>query len=302
MSDNWGSRGTGTFTPTSHAAPYTAIDPSKVSLPRPYVVCIVGASRGIGAGVAQSYAQASCSALILASRRLSGLEETASECRKLNPTITIKIVSCDITNAESVAALAINVIEQFGRLDVAVMNSGYSGPVVLKITETPPETFQNAANVNYVGTFLCAKYLIPILLKTKDGAKTFIGVSSIASLIVRGPIANAQYCVSKSAQLKLLENIHEQYHGEGLATYAVHPSAVLSEMADETTPDEFRPYLTDSPLLCGAFCVWLTLDRNEQEKSWLCGRLLSVKWDVDELVARKEEIISKDLLKLKLSL
>lgn len=69
-------------------------------------------------------------------------------------------------------------------------------------------------------------------------------------------------------------------------------------MADETTPDEFRPYLTDSPDLCGAFCVWLT----GGDRGWLSGRLVSAKWDVDALEGMKEEIVEKDALKLRLSL
>ncbi|CZT21150.1 related to dehydrogenase/reductase SDR family member 7 precursor [Ramularia collo-cygni] len=300
MSTDWGTAGTGTFTSTSHSQPYDAIDPSKVTLPNPFVVCVVGASRGIGAGVAFNFAKAGVSGIVLASRRTSGLEATAAECKKINPKIQTAIVSCDITSADSVANLASETQAKFGRLDVVVINSGFSGPVKLKVTETDPETFLNASNVNYVGTFLAAKYLIPLLLETEHGAKTLITVSSLASLIVRGPIANAQYCVSKTAQLKLMEHIHEQYLDEGLATYAIHPGAVLSEMADETTPDAFRPYLTDSPELCGAFCVWLVKD--DSKRSWLTGRLLSAKWDCIELEKRKEDIIVKDLLKLKLTL
>ena len=208
-------------------------------------------------------------------------------------------MACDITQAASVAD---KIKVAFGRLDVAIVNSGYSGPVVLKVTETDPETFENATNVNYIGTFLCAKYLIPILLSAADGAKAFIGVNSLGSLIVRGPKANTEYTVSKAAQLKLLENIHEQYFDEGLVTYAVHPGAVMTEMADKTAPEEFKKHLTDSPDLCGAFCVWLTADRERREKSWLSGRLLSAKWDAEELLGRKEEIIERDLLKMKLTL
>ncbi|SMR41684.1 unnamed protein product [Zymoseptoria tritici ST99CH_1E4] len=300
MAANWGTQGTGDFVPTSHATPYAAIDPKTTALPTPFTVCIVGASRGIGAGIATSYAKAGASGLILSSRRVSGLEETAAACRAINPDIRIAVIPCDITSAESVASLAKEVREQYGRLDVVAVNSGYSGPVVLTMTDTDPETFSNAINVNYTGTFLCAKYLIPLLLETEGGAKAFIGVSSFASLIVRGPIANAQYCVSKAAQLKLLEHVHEQYHGQGLATYAVHPGAVSSEMAEETAPDAFKPYLTDSPELCGAFCVWLTKEKTRVE--WLSGRLLSAKWDVEELEGRKRDIVDGDLLKMKLSL
>ncbi len=71
-------------------------------------------------------------------------------------------------------------------------------------------------------------------------------------------------------------------------------------MARETAPREFLEYLTDSPDLCGAFCVWLTAEGDE--KAWLSGRLLSARWDPSELEARKEEIIEKELLKTRLRL
>lgn len=282
---------------STHTEPSPNIDPSTVKLPSPFVVCVVGASRGIGAGIALAYAHAGASGLILASRRVPGLEETAARCRAVNPQIKIEVVACDITSTEAMQVLAGRIQLLFGRLDIAVVNSGYSGPVVLKITETDPQTFSNAINVNYTGTFLCAKYLIPLLLGTDDGAKAFIGVSSLAALIVNGPIANAQYCASKTAQLKLLEHIHEQYHEEGLKAFAIHPGAVLSEMARDTAPPHILDMLKDSVDLCGAFCTWLTKD----DKSWLSGRLLCANWDVEELQARKEEIVEKDLLKLKLS-
>lgn len=300
MSANWGTAGLGTFVPTSHSQVYLAIDPATAKLPESFVACVVGASRGIGAGIALAYARASVTGLILASRRRSGLESVAAECKAINSDVDVEVVECDITSAASVSALADRIREKFGRLDAVIVNSGYSGPVVLKLEDTDPATFQQASDINYVGTFHCAKFLIPILLASDTGAKNFIAVSSFAALIVRGPIANSQYCVSKLAQLKLMEHIHEQYREQGLLSWSVHPGAVNSEMAAETTPEVFKPYLTDPADLCGAFCVRLTSAGRDHE--WLCGRLVSAKYDVSELEARKEEIVERDLLKLKLSL
>ena len=296
---DWGTGAIGKCIEKQHHDVYPAIDATKTVLPKPYVVCIIGASRGIGAGVAISYAKAGATGLILASRRLSGLQETANECKNLNPRAEVEVVACDITSAQSVASLAAVTKAKFGRLDAVVVNSGYSGPVVLNVTEIDPSTFQNAINVNYVGTFHCAKYLMPLLLERENGAKVFIAVSSMASLLIRGIIANTQYCVSKAAQLKLMEHIHEQYMDEGLLSFSIHPGAVASEMAEETTPDAFRPYLVDSPDLCGAFAVWLTKDGKKRD--WLCGRLVSANWDVEELVAKREKIVEQDLLKFSLT-
>jgi phage terminase large subunit-like protein len=51
--------------------------------------------------------------------------------------------------------------------------------------------------------------------------------------------------------------------------------------------------LTDDVGLCGAFCVWLSRVRPK----WLNGRLVSAKWDVDELMAKKDVVEDQDLLK-----
>ena len=56
--------------------------------------------------------------------------------------------------------------------------------------------------------------------------------------------------------------------------------------------------LTDDPNLCGGFCTWLTNGRRE----YLAGRYLAATWDVDELEAKKEEIVRGDLLKAQMGL
>ncbi|SPO06489.1 related to dehydrogenase/reductase SDR family member 7 precursor [Cephalotrichum gorgonifer] len=296
---NWGTQGAGQFTATTYSDVHPAIDPTQNQLPARLVVCVIGASRGIGAGIAAAYAKAGVGALVLAARRTSGLEETASVCRAINPRATVAVIPTDITSAQSVSDLAGRVQSQFNRLDALAINSGYSGPCIVNLTDVDPITARQASEVNYLGTLFAAKYFIPLLLDNPDGAKIFIAVSSMASLIVRGPIANAQYCVSKMAQLKLMEHIHEKYSGQGLSAYSVHPGAVASEMALDNTPESFMEYLVDSPELCGAFCTWLTAGGDKMR--WLSGRLLSAKWDVAELELRQEEIASKDILKTKLA-
>lgn len=296
---SWGDRDACNFVKTLHHEISPAIDPSKVSLPKPFVVCIVGASRGIGAGIALSYAKAGASGLILAARRITGLEETAEKCRKLSPGVEIEVVGCDITSYESVDSLANKTKGRFGRLDVLIVNSGYSGDASLRAIKGDPSSLQNAINVNYVGTAFCAMALVPLLLSTEDGAKSFIAISSMASFIVRGPIANAQYCASKAAQLRYMEMVHEESSEQGLMAVSIHPGAVWTEMAEQTAPKEFEKYCVDDPELCGAWCVWMTKEKGKY--SWLSGRFVSANWDVEEFEARKKEVVDGDLLKMKVA-
>ena len=56
--------------------------------------------------------------------------------------------------------------------------------------------------------------------------------------------------------------------------------------------------LIDDVELAGGFCVWLTKEKRE----WLSGRYLDARWDVEELERRKGDIVSKDLLKFRLTM
>lgn len=295
------------FTTSTHSHATPALDPAKNNHASPLNVCIIGASRGIGAGIAHAYALAlaSGSTLILAARESSSTELAAVEQRakELNPQLRILSLYVDITDSKSVESLAQTVKQTTDtKIDILILNSGYSGPVVLKMTEGSPQDFQDVFNVNVQGTYLVAHYFIPLLIAS-GGAKTFIAVGSFASCITSGHIANTAYCVSKLAQTRLVEYLSEQFGSEdagGLFSVAVHPGAVNTQMADLTTPDSFRKFLTDDVGLCGAFCLWLTSDR--ERKIWLNGRLVSATWDVEELESRREEVEGQDLLKFGLRL
>ena len=60
----------------------------------------------------------------------------------------------------------------------------------------------------------------------------------------------------------------------------------------------------DSPDLAGGMAVWLTSELNDAklDKSWLGGRYISALWDVDEILERKQEIVSKDLFRMRLDM
>jgi NAD(P)-dependent dehydrogenase (short-subunit alcohol dehydrogenase family) len=308
------------FITTQHTHPSPIINPSTVHLPSPFTVCIIGASRGIGASIAHCYALAGTSTLILAARSSSALDAVATECRALNSATSVLVEACDITCASDVQALAARI--QGHGLDVVVVNAGFAGPVVTRVTDGDPADWQRCLSVNSLGPYHAAHYLVPLLLNTSAGAKAFVVVSAAAAWITGGLIANTAYCVSKLAQVRLVEMMATQYEADGLLSVAVHPGAVATQMA-QTAPDEFKDcefssisfplryevwiivaadihvVLVDSPDLCGAFCVWLT--REVKATLWLSGRYVSARWDVGELLGRRQEIVEKDLLKARLA-
>ncbi|KAF2128423.1 NAD(P)-binding protein [Dothidotthia symphoricarpi CBS 119687] len=225
---------------------------------RPHNRCFAG----IGPRIARAYAQAGAASLIHAARSSSSheLAKVEQQVQELDPSVLIKCMPVDITSSQCVAELARRVKEEVGRLDIVVLNLGYSGLVILNVDEGDPQNFQDVFNVNVQGTYPVAQYFIP-LLEESNGTKAFIAVGSFAALIVNGHIANTAYCVLEFAQVRLVKFITEWHVADGVLAVAVHPGAVNTEMADKTTPESFRPYLTDDVGLGGAFCAWLSPEK-----------------------------------------
>ena len=85
--------------------------------------------------------------------------------------------------------------------------------------------------------------------------------------------------------------------GKNVVAFVTNPGAVKTELA-MNLPQEVHGSLNDTPELCGDTMVWLTKERRD----WLKGRYLSVTWDMKELEAVKDEIVAKDLLKMRVTL
>lgn len=56
-------------------------------------------------------------------------------------------------------------------------------------------------------------------------------------------------------------------------------------------------FLIDTPELAANTIVYLTQRRQE----WLRGRYVNVQWDMDEFFAKKDEIVEKDLLLVRMA-
>lgn len=167
------------------------------------------------------------------------LEDVERHVQDINPSTRTLKVDCNIASADSIANLADCVAREFDRLDVLVTNSGFSGPVILRVEDGDPADFQRAFDVNVQGTYLAAHYFPPLPRRAEDDAKSFIAIGSMAAYIIRGPIANRGYCLSEFARSRLIEFLAEQYENEGLFAVAVHPGAVATEMA-KGSPESFK--------------------------------------------------------------
>jgi len=105
----------------------------------------------------------------------------------------------------------------------------------------------------------------------------------------------AAYSMSKAANIHYTTTLAAAYPDKLLAI-AVNPGLNDTEILPQAI--RASSLNMNSPALTGGTLVWLAADPTRSQ--FLNGRALTAGWDVEELVARKDEIVSKNLLTMQL--
>ncbi len=218
------------------------------------IALVTGASRGIGAAVAELFAREGAQ-LILVARTVGGLEETDDRVRAAGGQATL--VPMDLTDFDAVNRLGASIYERWGKLDVLVANHGTLG-TLSPIAQYDPKLWDEVMGINLTACQRMIRSLDPLLRQSESGRAIF--VTSDAAIGER-PNWGA-YAVSKAA----LEAMVRSYAGENrrsaLRINLLNPGAVRTAMrataypgedpAALKTPEEIAPAFLD---LAAADCV-----------------------------------------------
>ncbi|KAF1950828.1 putative oxidoreductase ucpA [Byssothecium circinans] len=258
------------------------------------ITLITGAGRGIGHAIALQYAQARSAGIIIVARSGDRLDEVESAIKNISGGTKALKSTTDVTSIDAVTQLAKKVETEFGRLDVPINNAG-SAQLWAKLHETDPLSWWNTFEVNVKAPYLLLRSLLPLLASTAEKyntTSTVINTSSLAANMV-APGASA-YSTRKTALDMLTEFVMQEYGDRGVVCVSVQPGAVPTVFS--LAEPAVRHLLTDTPELCGGWCVWMT----SQPRQWLSGRAVSATWDVGRLEELREDIVNGDKLKKRL--
>ncbi|CCM01530.1 uncharacterized protein FIBRA_03586 [Fibroporia radiculosa] len=284
------------FVKTARHDTYPAVDPTKANLAG-QVVLVTGASKGIGKAIAIAFAQSGASGLVLLAR--SDLSVTKAACEaavRKRPGQSLKVltINVDTSDAAQVNTAIAKIKETLGRLDIVVNNAGVIEPEAL-IADSDSKSWWHTWDVNIRGTYEVTRAALPLLIES-NGNKTVVVVSSIAAHGILETHGSA-YGMTKLAQLRFAELIVNEYGDKGIVAYAVHPGSISTGMNADIAED-LKPFLIDTPEIAAHTIVWLA----REPKAWLSGRYISCQWDVEELEAKKQEIVDGDKLKVRMAI
>jgi short-subunit dehydrogenase len=185
------------------------------------VILITGASQGIGAAIAKTFAREvrGCRVALVA-RNEKNLRSVARACEKLGA--SAEVFPCDVADAAAVAALAGAVWKKFGVVDVLINNAGqFFGAPFLK---TPVERFDEMFAANLRSAFLVSRALAPAMVKRGRGDIFLMG--SVAS--IKALPGMAAYGAAKHGVLGLARVMREELKTKGVRVTAVLPGATWS--------------------------------------------------------------------------
>ncbi len=219
------------------------------------VALITGASRGIGAAVAERYAQEGADLIVLA-RTSADLERLDDRLARYGRQVIL--VPADLRQFDKLDELAQHIFYRFRRLDILVGNAGILGSLS-PMTHLTPKMWSEVMDVNLTANWRLLRACEPLLRQAPHGRAIFV-----TSGVTRTPHPYwSAYAVSKAA----LETMVKTYAGEiqetNLRVNLIDPGAVATFMRAKAMPGEDPTTLPQPEEITGVF-VSAALDTCQQ--------------------------------------
>ena len=186
------------------------------------IVVVTGAGSGIGKACAAEFAKAGAD-VVAADINLAGAEETVKEINDAGGNAVA--LRTDVSDPVSVQKLVEFTLSMFGKVDAVVNNAAIQ--VNKTVEDMTVEEWNSQMSVNVGGIFLCCKYFLPHLKKTRG---SIVNMSSVNGFFVEPMCAG--YCATKAAIIGLTKAMAIDHGHEGVRVNSICPGYIDAGLAE----------------------------------------------------------------------
>ncbi len=207
------------------------------------VALITGASKGIGKGIAEVFAQQGCQVAFTYLSSVAQAEEVEKELSAYG--IKAKGYRSDASDFEAAQQLVDDVLKDFETIDVLVNNAGITKDTLLmRMTE---EDFDKVIQINLKSIFNLTKAVQRTMLKARSGS--IINMSSVVG--IKGNAGQANYAASKAGIIGFTKSVALELGSRNIRCNAIAPGFIETEMTDKLDEKTVQGWRDAIPLKRG---------------------------------------------------
>lgn len=239
------------------------------------VVCITGASSGLGRAMAVEFARLGAAVGVIA-RREDRLRQLCDEVRSADGRCEYAVA--DAADRGAMHAALASLADRLGPCDVLVANAGVGSSNTSTDLNVPGA--EAVIRTNLLGPMYAFEAVLPAMLKRGGGQ--LVGISSVAAF--KGLPTAAAYCASKAGLSAYLESLRISLRSKNIAVTTICPGFVRTEM---TAKNDKMMWVLEAEV-----AAWLMVRAIERRRKVFCfpkrmrGLMWLTKWAPDRLMAR----------------
>lgn len=189
------------------------------------IVCITGASSGIGAACAVEFARLGAS-LLLSARRIERVEALAQKLRE-QYAVPVHTFQVDVMKYASVQTALTSLPKEWKAIDILLNNAGLSRGLA-PVQSGSLQDWEEMIDTNIKGVLYMTREILPGMIQRKRGQ--VINIGSIAGHQVY-PNGNV-YCATKYFIDALTQGLKMDLLGTGIKVSSVDPGLVETEFSE----------------------------------------------------------------------
>ena len=232
---------------------------------------ITGATRGIGRGIAETFAKQGANVLFTYSSSSDLANEIESQLSKEN--VVVKGYKSDASSFKDCQKLVEEINKDFDVIDILINNAGITRDNLLMRMQE--EEFDKVIEVNLKSVFNMTKVIQKTMLKQRFGS--IINMSSVVG--VKGNAGQSNYAASKAGIIGFSKSIALELGSRNIRCNVIAPGFIETEMTDALDEKIIQEWRNSIPLKRGGTpfdiantCVWLGSDMS----SYITGQTIHV--------------------------